>query len=105
MKSLLKERPVLPVPFFFRSSFEINLRAAEFMQYLSPVGLGPSLNTWPRWESACLLLISVLVVKKLLSSFSTIFPGSNGLVKLGQPVPDSNLSREEKSGSLETMST
>jgi hypothetical protein len=30
---------------------------------------------------------------------------SSGFVKLGQPVPDSNLSNEEKSGSPETTST
>jgi hypothetical protein len=31
--------------------------------------------------------------------------GSIGLVKLGQPQPDSNLSAEANSGSPETMST
>jgi hypothetical protein len=31
--------------------------------------------------------------------------GSIGLVKLGQPQPDSNLSDEANSGSPETMST
>ena len=31
--------------------------------------------------------------------------GTRGFVKLGQPVPESNLSREEKSGSPETTST
>ena len=75
------------------------------MQYLRPVGSGPSLNTWPRWESAFLLLISVLLANRLLSSLSTMLSGSNGLVKLGQPVPESNLSMEIKSGSPETMST
>ena len=29
------------------------------MQYRNPVGLGPSLNTCPRWESPCLLRTSV----------------------------------------------
>ncbi|KJR40117.1 hypothetical protein MCHI_003985 [Candidatus Magnetoovum chiemensis] len=31
--------------------------------------------------------------------------GSRGLVKLGQPVPESNLSKELKSGSFDTIST
>ena len=34
-----------------------------------------------------------------------IAAGSSGLVKLGQPVPESNLSSELKSGSPETTST
>src|SRR3990170_7323118 len=92
-------------PSFSRSSFGINLRAAELMQYLKPVGWGPSLNTCPRWESARLLFTSVRTVKKLLSCFSAIFSGSRGFVKLGHPVPESYLSRELKSGSPETMST
>ena len=33
------------------------------------------------------------------------FAFSSGFVKLGQPVPESYLSSEEKSGSPETMST
>ena len=32
-------------------------------------------------------------------------PGSRGLVKLGHPVPESNLSRELNRGSPETIST
>jgi len=52
-----------------------------------------------------LLRISVRLIKKLLSSFSQIFPGSRGLVKLGHPVPEPNLSVELKRGSPDTMST
>src|SRR3989339_693940 len=81
----------LPYPSFSKSSLGMNLIAAEFMQYRSPVGGGPSLNTWPRWELACLLLTSVLTPNQLRSSFSTMLSGSRGLVKLGQPVPDSYL--------------
>ena len=36
---------------------------------------------------------------------SATFAFSSGLVKLGQPVPESNLSSEENSGSPETTST
>ena len=41
----------------------------------------------------------------LASGCSSTFSGSSGLVKLGHPQPLSNLSREEKRGSPETMST
>jgi len=75
------------------------------MQYLKPVDGGPSWNTCPRWESACLLLTSVRVVKRDLSFFSTTTFFSMGLVKLGHPVPDLNLSVELNRGSPETMST
>lgn len=34
-----------PYPSFSRSSFGIKRSAAEFMQYLRPVGFGPSLKT------------------------------------------------------------
>jgi len=47
-----------------------------------------------------LLLTSVRVMNRLLSCFSTIFPGSSGFVKLGHPVPESYLSWELNSGSL-----
>ena len=36
----------------------MNLNAAEFMQYLKPVGGGASLKTWPRCEPDFLLLTS-----------------------------------------------
>ena len=40
-----------------------------------------------------------------MSLNSETFAGSIGLVKLGQPHPDSYLSDEAKSGSPDTMST
>jgi hypothetical protein len=40
-----------------------------------------------------------------VSRTSLTFAGSIGFVKLGQPVPDSNLSDDAKSGSPETTST
>ena len=39
------------------------------------------------------------------SCFSTMLAGASGCVKLGQPVPESNLSVELNSGSPVTMST
>src|ERR1051325_8428166 len=41
-------------------------------------------------------------MKSLRSVFSVMFAGSSGRVKLGQPVPESNLSSDENSGSPET---
>ena len=35
------------------------------MQYRSPVGLGPSGNRWPRWESPCLLRTSTRTIPRL----------------------------------------
>ena len=39
----------------------VKLREAELMQYLRPVGLGPSSNTWPRWLPHSLHDTSVLI--------------------------------------------
>jgi hypothetical protein len=44
-------------------------------------------------------------MKNLRSLLVVTFSGSIGFVKLGQPVPDSNLSSDEKSGSPLTTST
>src|SRR5512143_1647795 len=66
------------------------------MQYLSPVGGGPSVNTWPRCASQRAQSTSVRRVNMLQSSLVVMFSFATGLVKLGQPVPDSNLSSELK---------
>src|SRR2546426_10211947 len=78
--------------------------AAEFMQYRNLVGAGPSSKTCPRWESACADRTSVRAMKSERSVRVWMFTGSSGFVKLGHPVPDSNLSSEEKSGSPDTTS-
>ena len=83
----------------------MNRNEAELMQYRSPVGRGPSGNTCPRCESPCLLRSSTLTMPWLSSLFSTMFSSTSGLVKLGQPVPESNLSVEAKRGSPDTTST
>jgi hypothetical protein len=44
-------------------------------------------------------------MSKRLSSRRTTLSASSGCVKLGHPVPESNLSSELKSGSPETTST
>ena len=61
------------------------------MQYLSPVGIGPSLNTWPRCASHFAHLTSILFIPNELSSNSLIKFSSLGKKKLGQPQPESNL--------------
>lgn len=75
------------------------------MQYLNPVGAGPSLNTCPRCELAFLPRTSVRCMPWALSTFSSIESFLSGLVKLGHPVPDLNLSFELKSGSPLMMQT
>ena len=75
------------------------------MQKRLPVGGGPSSKTWPRWDSASEERTSVRGRIALQSVRSYTAPGSSGFVKLGQPVPDSNLSSELNSGSPETTST
>lgn len=45
------ERDGVPLPAGRQASWrETKSREAEFMQNRSPVGLGPSSNTWPRWD-------------------------------------------------------
>jgi hypothetical protein len=58
-----------------------------------PVGCGPSSNRCPRCESACDERTSVRSMNSDVSVFVFTFAGSSGCVKLGQPVPESNLSR------------
>ena len=84
----------------------MNRSAAELMQYRSPPSVrGPSWNMWPRWLSPCAERTSVRIIRWLKSRFSTTLAVSIGLVKLGQPVPLSNLSTDANSGSPETTST
>src|SRR5688572_10636778 len=94
-----------PYPSASRRATGIKRNAAEFMQYRSPVGLGPSSNRWPRWESACADLTSVLANPSKRSVLVRMFEVSSGRVKLGQPVPESYLSSELNSGSPDTTST
>ena len=55
------------------SSLGMNRSDAELMQYLSPVGLGPSSNTCPRCESPKRLRTSVRVMNSWRSD-SNCFP-------------------------------
>ena len=74
--------------------------ATPFMQYRSPVGRGPSLNTWPRWPPQRWQCTAVRVMPKDLSSVvPTAF--SIGAQKLGQPVRLSYLVSEENRSSAQ----
>ena len=75
------------------------------MQYRWWVGAGPSSNTWPRWDAPACDRTSVRRIPCEASVSSTTRPFSTGRVKLGHPVPDSNLSVELKSGSPVATST
>src|SRR5215211_7922216 len=72
--------------------------AAELMQKRWPVGAGPSSKTCPWWAPQTAQWTSVRRMKRLRSSsVSTLF-SSIGCQKLGQPVPESYLVSDEKSG-------
>ena len=73
----------------------MNSRASPLMQYLRPVGLGPSSNTWPRCPPHRRQCTSVRLMKNEVSSEVPMAP-SSGAQKLGQPVPLSNFVSEEK---------
>ena len=72
----------------------MNRNAAELMQYLFSVGGGPSSKTCPRWESPFLLRTSVR--KNFFGLRFRRYFLAQRLVKLGQPVPESNLSMEQE---------
>lgn len=60
---------------------------AEFVQYLRPVGGGPSGNTCPRWLSHLAHLISVRTMPSDRSCCSRMASSEAGAQKLGQPDP------------------
>ena len=57
------------------------------------------------WQSAIFERTSVRSIPKVESFFSTTSVPCTGCAKLGQPVPESNLSNELNSGSPDTTST
>ena len=69
------------------------------MQYRSPVGPGPSGNTCPRWAPQLRQTTSVRTIPWLVSVRPSTPSSVAGAVKLGHPVPESNLVDESKSGS------
>ena len=53
---------MIPQFFYFFSESPTNSKLTEFIQYLVPVGGGPSLKTWPRCESQRLQTTSILSI-------------------------------------------
>ena len=76
-----------------------NSSDTPFMQYRSPVGLGPSGKTWPRCPLHFAQWTSVRRMNRELSALSsTELPSfERGAKKEGHPVPLSNLAELEKS--------
>src|ERR1051325_1405925 len=68
------------------------------MQYLNPVGSGPSLKTCPRWASHRLHFTSVRRMPWLRSSSSSTNSAFAGAVKLGHPHPESNFDSDRNNG-------
>jgi len=89
------------------SLFGTNFKLAELIRYLFPVppspSVGPSLNTCPKWTPSTVHETSAVSIPPDTSVISYIillvFGGIclAGLMKLGQPVPESYLSLLEKS--------
>src|SRR3546814_588862 len=95
-----------PYPAASISSRGTNRSDAELMQDRSPpVSRGPSSNTCPRWLSPCTERTSVRIFPCDESRTSLTCAGTIGVLKLGQPQPDSNFDDDANSGSPETMST
>ena len=80
----------------------VKSNAIELTQYLKPVGCGPSLNIWPKWEPQFWQIISFLFLPWEVSS--TVFTWwLIVLEKLGHPLPLLNLVSDENSESLQTV--
>src|SRR5580704_8179952 len=67
------------------------------MQYRSPLGFGPSGNTWPKCPPQRAQCTSVRAMPKLRSVVVPTAVGS-GAKKLGHPVPLSNFVDDSNSG-------
>jgi len=78
----------------------VKVNAAVLIQYRNRVGAGPSENTCPRWPSHRAHLTSTRCIKREVSATYVTTSSLLGFVKLGQPVPESNLSSDLKRCSL-----
>src|ERR1700748_1579310 len=71
-----------------------NASEHELMQYRLPVGLGPSLKTWPRWPPQRRHTTSVRRMSRPLSGRNSTASATSGWSELGQAVPELNLASE-----------
>jgi hypothetical protein len=102
---LLEERQVLLVALFPELVDRDEAQRRGVDAVAEPSGCGPSAKTCPRCESALSERTSLPYIALGEPPAPLTLPGSSGLVKLGQPVPESYLSIEANSGSPETTST
>src|SRR3989344_5185776 len=77
--------------------FSSKSKQIEFIQYRLPVGPGPSSKTCPKCDPHFLQTTSVRAMPCVTSSIRSTFSRFAGSVKLGQPVPESNLVSEVNS--------
>ena len=55
-------------------AFFLKPKARELMQYLFPVGFGPSLKTWPKWPPHFAQITSTLFIRRVLSGLNSTAP-------------------------------
>ena len=75
---------------------------AELIQYLKPVGLGPSGKRWPKCEPQFEQTVSSLIIPWLRSSTIVTLSVETESKKLGQPDLESNFVLDEKREDLQT---
>lgn len=87
----------------------------ELTQYLCPVGLGPSVNTWPKCDPHFLQLTSVRIISGLVTSSRMLppIPDASSLKMTlflsstskndGQPDPESYFVLDANNGSVQTL--
>lgn len=88
-------QPRLVVYSIVYSSFKS--KETEFMQKRCPVSDGPSGKTCPRWDPQRAHSTSTRLMPRLVSSLNSTAPG-NASSNDGQPLFESNLVSDEKSG-------
>jgi hypothetical protein len=102
----LEERTVLAVALALQVSDADEAQGGGVDAVPQPVGLpGPVVEHVAQMLSPCAERTSVRTISWLKSRCSTTLSGSIGTVKLGHPVPLSNLVIEANSGSPDTTPT
>lgn len=83
---------------YFSKVLFLNIREAELIQYLKPVGCGPSVNTCPKCALQLLQTTSTLNIPCVLSLIFSMLLLAIGVKKLGHPDPDLNFELESNKG-------